>query len=443
MKNFPNAFVIMLAVILLAWLATFLIPSGTYDRSVDAATGFEEVLSDSYRPVAAESLGVFDVLMAIPRGIAGRADLVILILLVGGGFYVIEKTGALGQGLERFISLLKGKESLALMLVAIMFAAAGATIGLQEEIIAMAPILIVFARSMGFNAFVALAISYGAAVLGAAFSPMNPFAVVVAQKEAQLALLSGSGYRLVFMGVALALWMTYIVWYARRNRVSPVPMVRDSAGLSLRSVGILVVLVCTFSVVTYGLLSLDWDFNEITACFLAAGIAAGLLSGKGINWTGRTYVEGIKEMVFAAVVMGLANAIPLILTEGQVIDTIIYGLFTPMEDLPASGSALGMMFSQALLHFPVSSYSGQALLTMPVLVPLADLVGVSRQVCVLAYQYGAVNMDLVVPTNGALMGILAIANISYNQWLRFIWRPTLLLFGVAAFAVVLGVLTGF
>jgi uncharacterized ion transporter superfamily protein YfcC len=142
-------------------------------------------------------------------------------------------------------------------------------------------------------------------------------------------------------------------------------------------------------------------------------------------------------------IMGLASCIPLLLREGMIMDTIIYGLFTPIEELPASLSALGMMASQALLHFPVSSYSAQAILTMPILTPLSDLVGISRQVCVLAYQYGAVNMDFIVPTNGALMAILAIAGIPYNKWLRFIWKPLALFFGLASIAVVTGVLTGF
>ncbi len=443
MKNFPNAFVIMLGVILLAWATTFIIPKGSYQRSTDADTGVSSVVPDSYHQIDAESIGPFELLNLIPEGLIDRADLIVLILLVGGSFYVIEKTGALGQVLERVIGVLKTREALALALVSILFAAAGATIGLQEEIIAMTPILIAFTRSMGFNTKVALSISFGAAILGAAFSPMNPFAVVLAQKEAQLPLLSGAGFRLVVMSLALLLWIGYILRYAKRNRIPAQPMSEGDERLSARSVWIIVLLCLTFSVVTYGLLSLDWGFNQITACFFALGIMAGLIAGMGLNGTTQTLVAGMKEMTFAAVILGLANCIPLVLTRGNVIDTIIFGLFTPMEGLPSSGSAIGMMLSQAALHFPVSSYSGQALLTMPILVPLADLVGVSRQVCVLAYQYGAVNMDLLVPTNGALMAILAVANLPYNQWLRFIWKPALLIFALGAAAVVVGVFIGF
>ena len=220
-------------------------------------------------------------------------------------------------------------------------------------------------------------------------------------------------------------------------------METQGKGLTWRTSLILVLLCLTFAIVTYGLVSLDWGFNEISACFFTLGIISGLIANMGIDRMGLMYVEGMKEMTFAAVIMGMASTIPLLLEKGQILDTIVFGLFTPIESLPPSVSALGMMMAQAVLHFPVSSYSGQALLTMPILTPLADLVGVSRQVCVLAYQYGAVTMDFIVPTNGALMAIIAVAGIPFNKWVRFIWKPLILLFLVAATAVVVGVLTGF
>lgn len=443
MKKFPNAFVIILGVIFLSWVLTFIIPRGSYDRHTDPETGQTSVVGGSYQQIEGEPLGLFDLMLAIPEGLISRASLIFLIFLLGGCFYVIEKTGALGQGLQWVVDLLQKHEGVALLVVSLLFAAAGATIGLQEEIIALTPILILFCRSMGFNVFVAIASSFGSAVMGAAFSPMNPFAVVLAQKEANLSLMSGSSYRLLIFGLAFAIWVGYLIRYAKKNRVERVPMSPTREEPSWRNFVILGMLCLTFGIVTYGLVSLDWGFNEISACFFLLGLVAGVLGKLGINGTGLTYVEGMKEMTFAAMIMGLASCIPLLLREGMIMDTIIHGLFTPIEELPASLSALGMMASQALLHFPVSSYSAQAILTMPILTPLSDLVGISRQVCVLAYQYGAVNMDFVVPTNGALMAILAIAGIPYHKWLRFIWKPLALFFALAGLAVVTGVLTGF
>ena len=439
MKKFPNALVIMLGVIFLAWIMTFLIPKGTYERSTDPATEQTRVVAGSYAPAQGEALGVFDLFLSVPEGIISRAGLITLILLVGGCFYVIEKTGALGQGLQRVVAVMRGREFLAFVLVSILFAAAGATIGLQEEILGMLPILLLFYRSLGYNILVALAGSFGSAVLGAAFSPANPFAVVLAQQEAELPLMSGSLFRLAFFLLALALWNGYLLRYARRNPVEKIPMEASGQAISWRHGLVLALLVGTFSVVTYGLISLDWGFNHLSACFFALGLAGGLICGMGLNGTAMAFVEGFREMIFACVVIGLAGSITILLEKGVIIDTIVHGLFTPMEGLPASLSAIGMLAAQALLHFPVPSYSGQAVLTMPILTPLSDLIGMSRQAVVLAYQYGAVNMDLIVPTNGALMAVLAIGGISYDKWLRFIWKPALILFGVAALALIVAV----
>ena len=148
-------------------------------------------------------------------------------------------------------------------------------------------------------------------------------------------------------------------------------------------------------------------------------------------------------MIFAGVIMGLAYSITLLLTQGMVIDSIIQGLFGPMENLPSGLSGLSMLLAHAVLHLPVPSYSGQAIMTMPILVPLSDLVGLSRQVCVLAYQYGAVLMDLVVPTNGALMAVIALGGVSYDKWLGFVWKPLLILFAIGILAILVAVYTGF
>ena len=443
MKKFPNAFALMLGILILAWGLTFIIPKGTYQRVSDQETGRTMVTPGSYKEIQGESLDIMDLLLAIPEGFSTEAELLVLILLLGGCFYIIEKTGALGLGLQWIVDLLEGRQGIALIFTTLVFATGGATIGMQEEFIALTPVLILFCRSMGYNAFVAIGLSYGAAVVGAAFSPMNPFAVVIAQQEAELPLLSGLGFRLAFLVAALLLYIGFVWSYAKRNPVEAKPMPGSGDTLTLRTGLILALVALTFGVVPYGLLFLGWGFNEISAGFFLLGIVAGLLARFGINRTCLIYVDGMKEMTFAVVIIGLASGIPLLLNKGQVLDTVINTIFNPMEGLSPSFSALGMMVSQALLHFPIMSYSAQAVLTMPVLIPLADLVGVSRQVCVLAYQYGAVNMDLLVPTNGALMAILAIAEIPYNRWFRFVVKPLLLIFALAAAAVVTGVLTGF
>jgi len=443
MKKFPNAFVILISVIIFAWILTYIIPQGSYQRILDEVTGTTKVLNNSYQSVDSKHLSFMDLILSIPRGIIGRADAIVLILLIGGSFYVIEKTGALNQGLVKLVRILEGKETLALVLVSTLYAAAGVTIGMQEEVIAMIPILLLFGKSLGFNTLTVILMSYGSTVIGSSFSPSNPFAVLIAQKEAGLPLLSGSELRLMVLAIVLVVWTIYLVRYAHRNRIEKIQMPSAHESMTARSKIILILLGATFCVVIYGLLFLNWDFNEMSASFFALGIAAGLIGRLGINGTGEFYIEGFKEMMFASIILGLANSISLILKEGMVMDSIVNGLFGPLQYLPPSVSAISMMVAHTFLHFPVPSYSGQAVLTMPILVPLSDLIGISRQTCVLAYQYGAVMGDMIVPTNGALMAVLALCNIPYNKWLKFAIKPTLIILLVAAIALVIAVSIGY
>lgn len=443
MKKFPNAFVILLGVILLSWVFTYLIPQGSYERITDEVTGVTRVVNDSYQSVSAESPSFFDLLVAIPNGIAGRSDLIVLIFLIGGCFYIIEKTGALNDGLSKLVSALQGKESVALVILATLFTTAGVTIGMQEEVVAMTPILLLFGKSLGYNAFTMLYASYGSTVLGSSFSPSNPFAVLIAQKEASLQLLSGSTLRLIVLLIAFVLWLMYLLYYARNHRIEKTVMAPSDEKMGVRSTIILWLLGLTFGVTVYGILKFDWGFNQMSACFFGLGIVAALLAKMSLNETSETYIAGMKEMLFAAIIMGLANSISIVLTDGLIMDTIVYGLFGPLQNFSPATSGILMMVSHAVLHFPVPSYSGQAILTMPVLVPLSDLIGLSRQTCVLAYQYGAVMADMLVPTNGALMAVLAIANVPYNKWLKFAWKPTLFMLLIGALAIIFAVATGY
>lgn len=357
---------------------------------------------------------------------------------------MIEKTGALKEGIIFMTDVLKGREEVALIIVSLLFVAGGALNGLQEEIIAMTPVLLFFTRRLGYNPFVAVAVSYGSAVLGSSFSPMNPFAVAIAQKAAELPLLSGSAYRILVFSIALILWSYMIIRYANKNTLEKEQNTDlSNHTMSINSLIILGLTALAFVVMIYGLLWKDWGFNEMSAEFFVLGFVVGLIGKLGLNGTSEAYIEGFKEMTFAAIIMGLAKSITLILKEGMIIDSIIYGLFTPLQYLPKSLAAVSMMVAQSLLHLPVPSYSGQAIMTMPVLSPLSDLIGLSRQVCVLAYQYGAVMMDMVVPTNGALMAIITIAGISYNKWLKFIIKPALVMMVLCTLAIVLAVFIGY
>ena len=443
MKNFPNALVIMIGFILFAAILTYIIPQGEYQRVINPETNQLVVVNDSYQKIDAPSVSLWDTFMSIPEGFINRADLIALILLIGGSFYVIERTGALKDGIEFLTMLLQGKEEIALIVVSLAFLAGGALSGLQEEIIAMTPVLLYLSSRLGYNSFVAVAISYGSAILGASFSPINPFAVVIAQKETGLEFLSGSGFRLVVMALAFCIWMFMVIRYANKNKVvSEEEHIFEKKNLNTRSAIILGLVAMAFVILIIGILQYNWGFNEMSAEFFILALVVGLIGKLGINGTSLAYIDGFKAMIFASMIVGLSSSISIILERGMIIDSIIYGLFTPMQYLPKSLSAISMMVSQSLLHFVVPSYSGQAVLTMPILAPLSDLIGISRQVCVLAYQYGAVMTDLIIPTNGGLMAVLAIAGISFDIWFKFALKLISVIMILSAIALVAGISLG-
>ena len=428
-KSFPNAFTIVVVFIFLAGMLTYIIPKGKYDRVFDPKTKREIAVPGSYKQVDTKNLSPFEILTCIPRGIINGGEVVVLIFFVGGCLFIVEKTGALKAGVSRLSNLVHGYEAWALILVGILFAIGGATSGLQEEIIPLIPILLVLSRSLGYPPIVTIAASFGAAVIGSAFSPVNAFGVVFAQKVAEVPFLTGAGFRMVTFLVAFSLWMFLTIRYGNKHRLIKVnDDIQTKEKLSNAHSLILVIILLAFALLIYGMLALGWGFNQISAEFFVVAILVGLIGGMGINKTFITYAEGFKDLTFAGMIVGLAYGISLVLKEGLIIDTIIYALFTPLQHVPPVLSSLGMMGSQALLHIAVPSYSGQAVLTMPILAPLSDLIGLSRDVCVMAFQFGAILMDLIIPTNGALMAVIAIAGISYNEWAKFLIKRLLLMY---------------
>lgn len=417
----PHPVALLVMCVLLAAAATWVLPAGKYDRVSDAATGRDVVVAGTYHRVERQPVGIFQSMVAIPKGMAAAADVIALVFLVGGAFAVIEQTGALRRAARRLARALSGRERLLIPFASIAFAIGGVTENMQEEIIAFIPLLLLLCRSMGFNALIACAISVGAAAVGSAFSPVNPFQVLIAQKVAQLPPASGGSYRLVLLVIALTIWIGLTMRYAANERVAPeaLPHDPDEDARSGRLDLILILTAISFILLPVGLNFLGWGFDELSAMFFVLGIVAGLIAGLGLSGTSEAFAIGFRQMAVAALLIGFARTISLVLEDGQVLDTIVVALAAPLELLPRSAAAVAMMGAQALIHVPVPSVSSQAVLTMPVLVPVSDLLHISRQVTVLAYQLGAGLTDLLTPTNGALMAILAAAGVPFGRWIRF------------------------
>jgi uncharacterized ion transporter superfamily protein YfcC len=344
--------------------------------------------------------------------------------------------------------VLHGRGILVIPIVSMFFAAGGVMLNTQEEIIALIPVLMILSRRVGFDATTAVAMSLGPAAVGSAFSPINPFQVVIAQQLAELPILSGALFRIVFLLLALGIWIAGTMRYAQR--VYAPPSAEEAtpgeptgvSGRSGRTAIVMLLVLLAFGTFTFGLLRLDWGFNEMSAVFLAMGIAAGLLGRLGVQRTAEAFVDGFREMTYAAMLIGFARSIYVVLEDGQIIDTLVHGLFIPTAELPLTLAAIAMMGVQSLIHVIVPSVSGQAVLTIPILTPLSDLIGLERQITVLAYQYGAGLCDLLTPTNGALMAVLAAAGVRYDRWLRFALPLWGLLAALGVVAIIVGIATG-
>lgn len=419
-SRFPHVLTLLTGCILLAAALSYVLPAGRYDRQEDEATGREVVVAGTFHEVEQNPVGPFQMFVAIPLGMADAASVIFLVFLIGGAFTVVDETGALRRSIGWLVRKLDGRELLVIPVIAVIFATGGVLENMQEEIIPLIPVLLILTRRVGFDALTAVSMSAGAAFVGSAFSPINPFQVGIAQKLAELPLLSGGAFRMVFLVIALGIWIWGTMRHAARTRTEPDTADFDRAApIGARNGVVIGLVLATFAVLAFGLLRLGWDFEQMSALFLIMGIVAGLIGGLRITGTAEAFVKGFRSMAFAALLIGFARAIYVVLDQGVIIDTIVHGLFTPIADLPVALSALGMMVVHTAVHIPVPSVSGHAVLTMPVLVPLSDLLGMSRQVTVLAYQYGAGLCDLLTPTNGALMAILATGGVRYEQWVKF------------------------
>lgn len=435
--SFPHPLVILLSIVILAALATLVIPSGTFDRVMDEQTGREIVVPGSFHLTEDRNIGIYETLLSIPEGIIAGADIVVLILLIGGAFYVVEKTGALQLGIEALVFRFQSRQSFLLVIFSCFFFLGGFSFGMQEEVIAMVPILILLSKKLNFDIRAVISLSLGSAMIGGSFSPINPFGGLLAQKIAEVDFAQGFAYRIIFAVLAFGLWTWFHLRWGK-SKLSNVEKVELKPVQISRSNGLILLLVGAGMVIMpWGIIQNDWGYNEMSALFFAIGIACGLIGNLGVNGTARAYSQGFSEMIFAGTIVGLARSVYLVLEKAQVIDTLIQGMFSPLETLPTALATVGIFVSQVIIHGIVPSTSGQAVLTIPLSAPLTDLLGVSRQIAVLTYQYPACLMDLVIPNNGALMAVIAATGVAYDKWIVYVWKSFLLVLGLGLISSIL------
>jgi uncharacterized ion transporter superfamily protein YfcC len=446
----PHPVVLLGAAVLVAAVLTWILPAGQFDRRDDAATGRRVVVAGTYHRTERAPVGPFAAAVAVPRGFIAGAEVIALVLLVGGAWVVVDRLGTLPAVVAWLVARFERRGLWVIPLVALFFGVMGALENMQEEIIPLVPVLMALGVGIGVDGVTVVAMSAGAAMVGSAFGPTNPFQAGIALKLAQLPPFGRGGLRFVMLVAGLAIWIAWTMWHAARVRrdrreedqdIRRRPDATDLGGMTVaggaRNALVMAVVLAPMAAYVYGALRFDWGLNELSGGFLVGGIAAGLIGGFSLTQTVMTYVEGMTTLLPAAMMVGLARSISLVLEDGRVVDTMLNAFVTPLAHVPRVASALLMIPLQGIIHIAVPSVSGQAVLTMPLFVPVSDLLGFSREVAVLTYQTGGGLMEMASPTNGALMAILLAAGVPLQRWLRFalLGIGALVLVGVIASAI--------
>ncbi len=453
-----DSLVLIFSIVVFAQALVFVVPQGSYERvpypdNPDRAM----VVPGSYQPATGETrvdLRPWYFLEAIPKGLAAAHEIIFLVFIAGGVIALLRRSGAIDAALHRAVAHLGGSPWILIAGCLVLFSLGAWTIGMGEEYVPLVPILVTMSLAMRMDAIVAMALVWVPYGIGWATAGVNPFGVIIAQNIAGVPLTSGWAVRLVMMAAFLAIAFHHIYRYAMRVRSDPqaslVAHVDYSRGFDLpkdiafdpRRVAIVTIFLAAIALFVWGVGQYGWYINELSAVFLGVGVATAIIARIGAGEASRTFIEGCAEMTGAALLIGVARSIEVVLADGQIIDTVIDAIAGPLGSLGAEASVVGMLVVQTVCNFFIPSGSGQAFVTMPIMSPLATLTEVPQQSAVLAYQFGDGFTNMVIPTSALVMGALALGKIPYGAWVRFVTPLLLKMFALAAMFLVLSLHLG-
>jgi len=453
----PHTYALLFFIIIFVTLLTFVVPAGSFERAVDDATGRTFVVPDSYEYMENTPVGFFDMFKAIPKGMEQAGYIIFFVLMIGGSFGILQGTGAIEAGIGEVVKSTKGKEKIVIPLIMFIFSLAGAILGSAEEMLPFYPIVIALAIALGFDTITGTAMVLLGAGAGFAGAFLNPFTVGIAQGIAGLPLFSGIGFRLVGYFAVLGSGIIYVYRYANKIQKNPElsPTYEDDKNskhnydldeipeFTGKHKAVLAVFVIGLAILAYGVVQLGFYITELSAMFLIIGIASGIVARMGINEIATEFVNGAKELVYGALVIGLATSIMEVMQEGNIMDTIIYALASAVKGLPPALSAVGMFVVQSFINLIVPSGSGQAAVSMPIMAPMADVVGITRQTSVLAFQFGDGFSNVISPTSGYFMAAIAIGGIKWEKWAKWMLPLFLIWSGIGAALVFISVLINY
>jgi len=450
--RFPTAYTILFALIIAMAVLTWVLPAGQYQRAANEALGKDAPVPGTYQVVEAAQQGAFDVLMAPitgfynqATGMANAIDVSLFVLIIGGFLGVVNATGAINTGIERVMLALKGREKWMIPALMLLFAAGGSTYGMAEETLAFYVLLIPLMIAVGYDALTGVAVIMVGAGVGVIGSTINPFSTAIASNAAGIPFTQGLALRLVILALGWLICVVYVMRYAERVRKDPstslvadlkasheAHFLRDrethrEAVLTGRQKLILLMFGATFAAMVWGVASQGWWMAEMSALFLASAIAVGIVAWMGEKPFTSAFVDGARDLLGVALVIGLARGIVVIMDQGKITDTILHAFEGWISGMPDVAFVNALFATEGLLSLLVPSTSGLAVLSMPILAPLSDFAGVPRELAVTAFQTAIGITNLVTPTYAVVVGALAIGRVPYQRWVRFIWPLMLML----------------
>ena len=435
--SFPHTFVIIFVMIVIAVGLTWVVPAGTYDF-VKSASGRKVVDPATFHYIQSASVNPLLIPLYIIKSFSKRIDLMMVIFMAGSAFHVVTKTGALQAILAKGAKRFSNRLEVFIPVLTLIFGLICTTQGVNT-FIPFAPVMVMLAMAMGLDSITGEAIMVLGGAIGFSTGTFNMFTTVVAQDIAELPAYSGLWYRAVCFVVFYIVTNWYLIRYAKKIKKNPTmspmfdldqEMKAEEATMDLdaaseltgRMLTPLVLLVIAFAVIIYGAIVLKWGMAHMAAMFLTYSVVADLMIGTPVNTVCKDSLDGSKQMLGAAFIIGMATAISGIMDAGKITYTIVHATSELLSGLPPIIIAPGMVLANTLINLFLTSGSGQAVAVMPILIPLADVLGVTRQTTVLAFNFGDGFCNYILPTSTALMGTLSVTNIPYDRWMRFMWK---------------------
>lgn len=473
--SIPHVFIFLSIIILFCSILTYIIPSGTFERKIETFKKIERttVIPGTYQEIPkhysfkglilgdnvagkASPTSLLGLFSSIPKGMNQAASLIFFVFIIGAVFSLIQQTGTINVFVYTLLKKFRQSSILLTFILFTFFALISTFLGMGGIFIPLVPILLILSKEMGYDRIFGVAILLIPQGIGWSTAITNPFTVQIAQQIAELPMGSGILLRIIMFLICFTIGFVFLMNYGKKvknnreksimpddpfilgeeSELHDIPFTKKHFWIAFSSI-------ILFGLILFAVQTMGWGLIEMTGGFFTVGLLTILISGMSENESMKAFIKGLEIMIVPALIVGFARGIQVVMQEGQIIDTLLFQTAEILSEMPKLVAVEGMYFFQTFLNFFIPSASGQAMVSMPLMVPLADLLGITRQTAVLAFISGDGFSNMVIPTNGVLMAILGIAVVPFEKWFKLVFSLFLMLSAVAAIFLVIAVTIGY